>query len=169
MQPSIGALIKDVLKICSKFTGGHPCRSVISIKLLYNFIEIILRHGCSPVNFLHIFRTHFQIAPMEVGFWTLRGISFFFQFWARFNKSLRWSRTFYWAHQFRPLSNLVKTCVKMEIWMASELNFYRLIYFRLDWLFCQIQNHKVFFYSVWFMDAMIRLMILIWVIDENIH
>ena len=119
MQPSIGALIKDVLKICSKFTGGHPCRSVISIKLLYNFIEIILRHGCSPVNFLHIFRTHFQIAPMEVGFWTLRGISFFFQFWARFNTSLRWSRTFYWSHQFRPLSNLVKTCVKMKIWMAS--------------------------------------------------
>ena len=26
-------LIKGVLKICSKFTGEHPCRSVISIKL----------------------------------------------------------------------------------------------------------------------------------------
>ena len=24
---------KDVLKICSKFTGEHPCRSLISIKL----------------------------------------------------------------------------------------------------------------------------------------
>ena len=24
-----------------------------------NFIEITLRHGCSPVNVLHIFRTHF--------------------------------------------------------------------------------------------------------------
>ena len=24
---------KDVLKICSQFTGKHPCRSVISIKL----------------------------------------------------------------------------------------------------------------------------------------
>ena len=24
-----------------------------------NFIEIILRHGCSPVNLLHIFRTPF--------------------------------------------------------------------------------------------------------------
>ena len=31
---------KSVLKICSKFTGEHPCRS-----------------GCSPVNLLHIFRT----------------------------------------------------------------------------------------------------------------
>ena len=52
-------LVKGVLKICSKFTGEHPCRSVISIKLLCNFIEIALRHGCSPVNLLHIFRTPF--------------------------------------------------------------------------------------------------------------
>ena len=48
-----------VLKICGKFTGEHPCRSVISIKLLSNFIEIALRHGRSPVNLLHIFRTAF--------------------------------------------------------------------------------------------------------------
>ena len=45
--------------MCSKFTGEHPCRSVISIKLQSNFIEITLRHGCSPVNLLHIFRTSF--------------------------------------------------------------------------------------------------------------
>ena len=50
---------EDVLKICSKFTGEHPCRSVISIKLLCNFIEITLRHGFSPVNLLHIFRKPF--------------------------------------------------------------------------------------------------------------
>ena len=29
------------------------------IKLLCNFIEIALGHGCSPVNLLHIFRTPF--------------------------------------------------------------------------------------------------------------
>ena len=28
-------------------------------KVVYNFIEIALRHGCSPVNLLHIFRTPF--------------------------------------------------------------------------------------------------------------
>ena len=28
---------KGVLKKCGKFTGGHPCPSVISIKLLCNF------------------------------------------------------------------------------------------------------------------------------------
>ena len=46
-------------KGCIKFTWKHPCQSVISIKLLCNFIEITLRHGCSPVNLLHIFRTPF--------------------------------------------------------------------------------------------------------------
>ena len=40
---------KGVLKICSKFTGEHPCPSAISIKSL----------GCSPVNLLHFFRTPF--------------------------------------------------------------------------------------------------------------
>ena len=43
-------------KICSKFTE-HPCRSVISIKLLCNNIEITLQHRCSPVYLHHIFRT----------------------------------------------------------------------------------------------------------------
>ena len=45
--------------MCSKFIGEHQCWSVISIKLQSNFIEIALRHGCSPVNLLHIFRTPF--------------------------------------------------------------------------------------------------------------
>ena len=30
--------------------------SAILIKLLFNFIEITLWHGCSPVNLQHIFR-----------------------------------------------------------------------------------------------------------------
>ena len=61
-------LRKGILKICSKFTGEHPCRSVISIKLLCNFIKIILWHGCSPVNLLHIFRTPF---PRNTSGWLL--------------------------------------------------------------------------------------------------
>ena len=52
-------LRKGVLKIYSKFTGVHLCWSAISIKLQSNFTEIALRHGCSPVNLLHIFRTTF--------------------------------------------------------------------------------------------------------------
>ena len=51
---------KGILKIRSKFTGEHPCRSVITIKLQSNFIEITLRHRCSPVKLQHIFRTSFS-------------------------------------------------------------------------------------------------------------
>ena len=50
---------RGVLKTCSKFTGEHSCRSAISIKLESNFTEMTLRHGCSPINLLHIFRTSF--------------------------------------------------------------------------------------------------------------
>ena len=32
-------LVKGVLKICSKFTGEHSCRSVISIKLLATLLK----------------------------------------------------------------------------------------------------------------------------------
>ena len=64
-------LRKSVLKICSKFTGEHPCQSVISIKLQSNFIEITLRHGCSPVNLLYIFRTPF---PRNTSGWLLLNI-----------------------------------------------------------------------------------------------
>ena len=46
---------KGFLKIYNKFTGEHPWQGAISI----NFIEIILRHECSPVNLLRIFRTPF--------------------------------------------------------------------------------------------------------------
>ena len=56
------------MKICSKITGEHPCRSVILIKLQSNFIEITLRHGCSPVNLLHIFRTP---SPRNTSEWLL--------------------------------------------------------------------------------------------------
>ena len=49
-------LEKGVLKICSKFTGEHLCRSVISITL---------RHRCSPVNLLHNFRTTFTKSTSE--------------------------------------------------------------------------------------------------------
>ena len=50
---------KGVLKICSRFTGEHPCWSVISIKLQSNIIQITLRHGCSPVNLQPFFRIPF--------------------------------------------------------------------------------------------------------------
>ena len=80
------SLGKSVLKIYSKFTGKHPCRSVISIKLQSSFTEITLRHGCSPVNLLDILRTPFYkniygglLLQVHRTFiwclWCLRGVS----------------------------------------------------------------------------------------------
>ena len=57
-------LVKSILKIYNKFTGEHPCRSMISVNLLCNFIEINLWYGCSPVNLPHIFRTLFLGIPL---------------------------------------------------------------------------------------------------------
>ena len=57
---------KGVPKIRSKFTGEHPCRSVISIKLQSNFITVTLRHGCSHVNLLHFFKTPFPRNTSEI-------------------------------------------------------------------------------------------------------
>ena len=59
---------KNVLKICSKFTGENPCGSVILIKLICKFVEITLRHGCSPVNLLHNLWTLF---PKNTSGWLL--------------------------------------------------------------------------------------------------
>ena len=58
-SPSEVFLGKSILKIGSKFTGEDLYRSAVSIKLLCNFIEVVLRHGSSPVNLLHIFITTF--------------------------------------------------------------------------------------------------------------
>ena len=52
-------LRKGFQKIFSKFTGEHSCRSAISINVQSNVFEIVLQHGCSPVNLLYIFRTPF--------------------------------------------------------------------------------------------------------------
>ena len=66
---SEAAVQKSVLKICSNFSGEHSCRRAISTKLLCKFIEIVLRHGCSPVNLLHIFRIPF---PRNTFGWLLQ-------------------------------------------------------------------------------------------------
>ena len=44
----------------SEFNLEEPFRSSRPEEFLSNFVEITLRHGCSPVNLLHIFRTPFS-------------------------------------------------------------------------------------------------------------
>ena len=58
-QPSRGVLRKRYSENMQQIYRTTTCRSVISIQLLCNFIEIKLRHVCSPINLLHIFRTPF--------------------------------------------------------------------------------------------------------------
>ena len=58
-HPLRGILSKRCSENMHQTCRRAPCRSAISIKLLWNFIEIALWHECSPVNLLHIFRTSF--------------------------------------------------------------------------------------------------------------
>ena len=66
-------LVKGALKIRSNFTGKHPSRSVISIKLQSNFIEMTLWHGCCPVDLLHIF---WALYLRDTSGWLLLHLSF---------------------------------------------------------------------------------------------
>ena len=59
-QPPRGVLRKRCFENVQQIYRRTPCQSTFSIKLLCNFIEIALRHGCSPVNVLHILRTPFN-------------------------------------------------------------------------------------------------------------
>ena len=68
---------RGVLKIYSKFTEVHRCRSTISIRYT--------RHGCSPVNFLYIFRTPF---PKKTFGWLLLTFIHLFCDWAYLRISL---------------------------------------------------------------------------------
>ena len=63
----------------SKFTGEHPCRS----EHIYNFIEIALCDGRSPVNLLHVFRTPF--AKNTSGWLLLYYVSYYFVYAIREN------------------------------------------------------------------------------------
>ena len=58
---SLSLVVSLVVTRCTTRLSFYKrsCPSVISIKLLCNFIEITLRHGCYPVNLLHIFGTPF--------------------------------------------------------------------------------------------------------------
>ena len=55
--------IKDAMKNISSFRSSPS--EVFLRKAQSNFIVIALRHGCSPVNLLHILRTPFPKSTSE--------------------------------------------------------------------------------------------------------
>ena len=58
-----------------------------SIKLQSSFIEITLRHGCSPVNLVHIFRTPFPKNASRGLLLTIRYLDYF-EFFMNFCEKL---------------------------------------------------------------------------------
>ena len=63
---------KGVPKICSIFTGQHPCQSVISIKFQSNFIEMTLWHVCS---FSCKFTAYFHNTFYHVHLWVTASVT----------------------------------------------------------------------------------------------
>ena len=61
---------KVALKICSKFTGEHPCRSLISIKLLKNIFS--LEHLCTVASELAVQLTYDSSVPCVIEMTAIR-------------------------------------------------------------------------------------------------
>ena len=78
-------LEKGVLKICDKFTGEIPMPKCDFNKVASNFIEILVRHGCSAVSLLHIFRTLF---PKNTSGQLLLKFFLLYFYWLIFPKQL---------------------------------------------------------------------------------
>ena len=56
---TLGVPMKKRSESMQQIYRRTPMPKCISIKLLCSSIEITLRHGCSPMDLLHIFRTAF--------------------------------------------------------------------------------------------------------------
>ena len=68
MKYSAQNFSKNLLKQKQPSTGIPWKRCFENMQQIYNFVEIALRHGCSPVNLLDIFRTPF---PKNTSGWLL--------------------------------------------------------------------------------------------------
>ena len=86
---------KGILKIRNRFTGEHPCRNAISIKLLCSFIEITFRHGCSPINLLHIFKYLFLKTSLEGCFWLFLVVQAYSSIVVLLKSIINWYRLFF--------------------------------------------------------------------------
>ena len=70
-QPLRSVLSKTCSKNMQQIYSRTPMPKCDFNNLLWNFIEITLRHGFSTVNLLHIFRIPFLRTPLDGYFWEL--------------------------------------------------------------------------------------------------
>ena len=83
----------DVCYLSMKFSEAalHSVAMKRSENLFCNFIEITLRHGCFPVNLLHIFRTPF---PEK----SCRALLLKFTYFkVMVSNQIRYFQTYFWA------------------------------------------------------------------------
>ena len=92
-QPPRGVLKKGVLKICSKFTGEHPCQSVTSKKLQINVIAgwLLLTVPLSGI----ILRFIIQFSTTKSCFWLFNTL--LRRFWKWIKTQIAWWKKWkYW-------------------------------------------------------------------------
>ena len=100
--------------MCRKFTGEHPCQSVISINSgLHD--KFTLWHGCSPVNLLHVSEHLFLRTPLGGCFYSSILIPLFVIF-VCFQSAARWLSFSKWSSRY---SNIFLSCLSSE---SSTLN-----------------------------------------------
>ena len=115
-QHSRGVLRKRCSENVSKFAGELPCQSVISIKLH----EIILRHGCAPVN-LFIFSEYIFLKASLEGCFCILLVSLIL--WSVFivNKKTKQANLskgkYLWNLIFKCFSNLAMQPFETNRWL----------------------------------------------------
>ena len=92
-QPFRDVLKKRCSENMQQIYKRTPMPKCVSTKLQSNFIEIILRHGCSPVNLLHVFRTTF---PKNTSEGLLLKFQVFRRFWI-ISVDHGWTKFFLWV------------------------------------------------------------------------
>ena len=130
-------------KYAANLQEKHPYRSAISIKLLCNFIKITLRHGCSPLNLLHIFRTQLFRTPLVGCFCT-------FMYWIKLKLQWRFCSTQCWTLWWFMLFyntfsfSIGKYCHKG--FLLENLQLTNTFKKHLRWLFNSSQSYSLLFY-----------------------
>ena len=123
-SPSEVLLGKGVLKICSKFTGEHPCRSAISIKLqqLYWNCTLAWMFSCK-------FAAYFQNTFSQQHLWRAASKS-----WSLFWGQIGWVGGSDW-NIFSNLLDICSVCsklgpqskIKYKFCIISNINFEKML------------------------------------------